>query len=157
MLEIIVRPYQSPLNLSRQAIEKIISTSGDVVANPVLEWGDAGTVPAGVQQPIPTDGGGFKVVCCNDSFTQKDRKPEKVRVENPDDPNQYVMVERDTQVKFKKDWSECDQGQKDAITIGPVPNVFTASGNPVLQGTANGSADKNCDQTFKLNWDQASA
>jgi hypothetical protein len=57
-------------------------------------WGTVGQMPSA--EPAPTVGFTVK----SEEWTETSRKSQIVRVENPDDPSQYVMEDRPTQVKF---------------------------------------------------------
>jgi hypothetical protein len=59
-------------------------------------WGTVGQMPTA--DPAPTVG--FTVG--SETYTETSRKSHTVRIENPDDPSQYVMEDRPDEVKFTK-------------------------------------------------------
>jgi hypothetical protein len=58
-------------------------------------WGTVGQMPS----PIPIGGTDFTV---KEHWQETSRVSDIVRVENPDDPNQYVMEDRPKQVTFQR-------------------------------------------------------
>lgn len=119
-LEGIIRPFQQPDRLTRR---RIVATTTKVTVNPVsLTWGEAGTLPE------PQVGVNFSLkkekqhVAIEVNYKQ-------VRVENPDDPTQYVMVNRPTSIKFK---------EKAAPTFATYPFTPGTSGAPAGQTKAVG-------------------
>lgn len=66
-------------------------------------WGTVGAMPS----PEPIGGTDFAV---KEVWQEKSRKSEIVRVENPDDPNQYVMEDRPQEVRFTKTITDPDTG-----------------------------------------------
>lgn len=114
-LEGIVRPFQQPDRLTRR---RIVATNTKLDVNPVsLTWGEAGTLPE------PQVGVGFSLKKEKQHVAiEVNYKP--VRVENPDDPSQYVMVNRPTSIRFK---------EKAAPTLASYPNTGGTSGSPTNQ------------------------
>lgn len=100
-LEQIIRPFQSRDTLSNR---RVVSKSTKIPTQEVIvEWGTAGDMPAADEIEKDEEGGiSFNVVKCDDKFDEKNRKFKTVRIENPDDPSQYVMVERINQITFDK-------------------------------------------------------
>lgn len=95
MLEQVVRPSQKPQVVPTR---RIVSVRELVEVEPAgVKWGKAGNLPNAVEVPAEEDPGGI-------SFTVKKEKEytldygksttQKVRVQNPDDPSQYVVEER---------------------------------------------------------------
>jgi hypothetical protein len=101
-LEQIVRPFQSPAVLAKR---RVVSTSIKIdVDEVIVEWGRSGDLPAPIKREVIDDEGfAFTVVKCDDNYQEKNRAFNVVRIENPDDPSQYVMVERINQIKFNKE------------------------------------------------------
>lgn len=119
-LEGIVRPFQQPDRLTRK---RIVATNTKLDINPVsLTWGEAGNLPepqVGVNFTLKKEKQHVAIEVIS--------KP--VRIENPDDPTQYVMVSRPTSIKFK---------EKAAPTFATYPNTAGTSGAPAGQTKAVG-------------------
>jgi hypothetical protein len=73
-----------------------------------LCWGTVGAMPS----PEPLGGVGFTV---KENYQETSRISQPVRVENPDDPSQYVMEDRPHEVTFDK------------TTASPQPGPNTSS------------------------------
>lgn len=100
-LEQLVRPFARPDALSRR---RIVASNLKIEVTPaIISWGAAGSI-AGAQEIEAIDEGGtaFTVLSCDDRYEEVDRGERAARVENPDDPNQYVMVNRPTYIAFNK-------------------------------------------------------
>lgn len=104
-LEQLVRPFARPDTLSRR---RIIASNTKVEVQPaILSWGTAGSIdsPREVEAVDPLLIA-VELKKDHDEFTEPApgmrREVERVRVENPDDPNQYVMVERIRRISFQK-------------------------------------------------------
>jgi hypothetical protein len=101
-LEQIIRPFQITDVLSKR---RIISNSTKLDTEEVIvEWGRSGDAPAAseVEHDAETGGIGFEVVHCDDKYSEKDRKFKTVRIEQPDNPENYIMVDRINQITFDK-------------------------------------------------------
>lgn len=101
-LEQIIRPFQNPDVLSRR---RIVSKSTKIPTDDVtIEWGRSGDAPAASEVTHDEDTGGisFEVVHCDDKFDEKNRKFKTVRIEQPDNPDNYIMVDRIHQITFNK-------------------------------------------------------
>jgi len=90
-MEKIVRPFQSPTFINEKQVittlPKVAKTSG------VLEWGSQGAPPT-------VSGLSFNTKKNDKDYTEKERTTTPVRVQNPDDPNQYIMELRTDTIKF---------------------------------------------------------
>lgn len=118
-LEGIIRPFQQPDRLTRR---RIVATNTKLDVNPVsLTWGEAGNLP------VPQTTVNFTVKKEKDHI-EISRETELVRIENPDDPSQYVMVERPKNITFR---------EKGAPTYPTYPNTAGASGTPTGQNKGN--------------------
>jgi hypothetical protein len=103
-IESIVRPFSTPLVIATQRIEVLTTQVPPEVA--IITWGAGGTVaqPSADQVTKRPDGGiNFQVNdgSGNKKLTEFVRKSTPVRVQNPDDPSQYIMVNVPTQVGFQ--------------------------------------------------------
>lgn len=72
-------------------------------------WGSAGAMPSA--EPMPTFG--FTV---KEHWKETSRESDVVRVENPDDPTQYVMEDRPKSLKFDKTTDDGQSGTNTAST-----------------------------------------
>lgn len=103
--ENIVRPFQSWQERYDQRIAELRLPPGEVEEDPELCIGDGDSGFIGIPRDdkVP-GGGGFTVKDPEDdeepedppqfTWTEQSRKTKKIRVENPDDSEQYVIVER---------------------------------------------------------------
>lgn len=101
-LEILVRRYQKPQTSSGR---RLISTREVVDVQPaILSWGAPGQLPEKVEVPIgevpPLYA--FEVKKKGKEQQETAKVTEKVRIENPDDPDQYVVTERIKSIRFKE-------------------------------------------------------
>lgn len=101
-LESVVRPFQGRNKFSNKRIAtktsdpKVKSSGTNCTA--ALCWGDVGTKPT----PIP-DGLNVETNDCNEAHTEiSGRNSDLLRIENPDDSSQYIMVRRPKTIYFKK-------------------------------------------------------
>lgn len=94
MLEQIVRPFQTPTAIP----SNISPITKPVVVAPqkaVLSWGATGQAPTTVTETfLVNSGDGHK-------FKESKRYVSNVRVENPDDPNQYIVTQRIDSIEFQ--------------------------------------------------------
>jgi len=106
-LEQIVRPFQSALAIGTRRVIVVPLDPPDDEAS--ISWGVAGELPEAIatENPVtdgdPEAGGiGYQIKSCNDTLQEKARNTEDVRVENPDDPDQYVIIARVKSMTFNK-------------------------------------------------------
>ena len=85
-------------------------------------WGTVGAMPS----PEPLGGVGFNV---KESYQETSRVSETVRVENPDDPSQYVMEDRPKSVTFDKTTNNTSSGPN---TYAKKPEGLTDYGDPAV-------------------------
>lgn len=90
-IEQLVRPFQSPGVLVSR---RVVPVREDVqVTSAGKRWGQAGPMP--VAQPATVGGIAFEVRNLNNAQeVRTERRFTDVRIENPDDPDQYVIVRR---------------------------------------------------------------
>lgn len=101
-LEQIIRPFQVTDILSKR---RIVSNSTKIETDAaVVEWGRSGDAPAAseIEHNAETGDFAFEVVHCDDKFSEKDRKFKSIRIEQPDNPENYIMVERINRITFDK-------------------------------------------------------
>jgi len=145
MIENIVRPFQTPLVMgTKRVVVQVVSAPG---ADAGISWGTAGTVPAAGQ--VPKDetpaGYGFTLELCDDTMDENNRETEDVRVENPDDPSQYIIYKRAKSINFKK-----TQQKK---LVGAIRTETTTwQEMDIWAGTPFGPVDKQdkCKSTFNF-------
>lgn len=100
-LESFVRPFQRPENLGTRRIRSVTTQVPDQTAGGT--WGIAGNLPVAVEVPPGEDPALLSfTVSKRKEHREVSRETERVRVENPDDPNQYVIIERIKSVRFKE-------------------------------------------------------
>jgi hypothetical protein len=104
MIELLVRPFLTPLVISTSRIPVLMTKIPPEVAT--LTWGAAGTV-APATQDLPGMGGvGFKLEQCDLTLREEERNYEIVRVHQvlpngTNDPNNYIDVERVVSISYK--------------------------------------------------------
>lgn len=100
MFESVVRPAQNPDVLPRRRIVSS-QTVVDVVPG-AITWGQSGQLPSPVEVPVgelPMRWN-FKIQKSKEYKSTK-MDTETIRVENPDDSDQYVMLQRIKKINFK--------------------------------------------------------
>jgi hypothetical protein len=99
MLEQIVRPFARPNTLARRRI--IASSTKIEVPEAIISWGSAGTLPGATEiEQIDPTGVNFNVITCKDNYEEVDRQSRPVRIEQQDNPENYVVFNRIDQVSF---------------------------------------------------------
>lgn len=147
MLEGIVRPFQSPNTLARRRL--VASASKIDVGEAVISWGAAGDLPSATQQEEDTGGSGFQVIDCNDQYKETSRTTSQKRVENPNDPDQYVIVELTNRVSFAKN-------EKGRTSADKVATSYTTNWTIGADFRSVITADnKKCQATYSLNNNQS--
>lgn len=151
--EQIVRPFQ---RLPNQTTQRIIASRTKIdVPDAVAQWGQAGTLPGAIEITPTEEGFSFKVVDCDERFQENSRETEDIRIQNPDDPNQYVIDQRIKKITWNK--QENDKFQfsynKTSTSYAPSPAL---SGSPTAAtgpGQINVVTDENklCKNEYTLN------
>lgn len=99
--EQLVRPAQKTSILPTR---RILSTREVVEVQPAgATWGKAGTLPTAIEVPPEEDPAGISFTVKKDkehTLDYEGSKKQKVRVENPNDPGQFVVEERLVKAKF---------------------------------------------------------
>jgi hypothetical protein len=93
MLEYLVRPYQSPRS---QGSVVIPSTPSAPTEKAVLTWGASATLP------IQAKGFSINTACCKEKSDEQSRETDIIRIENPDDSSQYMVVARAKKLLLNK-------------------------------------------------------
>lgn len=119
MLEQLVRPFQRRDLAPRTRIVVSVGTGTEPI---IVEFGTAGSLPSGKQDSLE-----IKLEKEKESYKETNRKTRKVRIENPDDKDQYVMVERPEKMKFDKKKTPAD---KDAEKARPKEQSISYSNWP---------------------------
>lgn len=141
-LERIVRPYQRPNALALgRLISRTVAPSTDVAT---ISWGDVGTLPTPTQEDVPDDSVGFNVEVCDSDYSEASRVVQPVKVTNPGDDSQFVVVDRVKSMSFR-----VTEKSKNAGSIRSETTSFadTGFGDSVLQDVPK---DDNCKSTFNL-------
>lgn len=97
MLEELIRPFETRRIMPTTRI--VSSSLKQDTQTATLTWGAAGTLPVAVAD-LPVGQGGVKVYQGDTLNQELSRVTEPVRIENPDDPTQYVMVDRVRSIRF---------------------------------------------------------
>jgi hypothetical protein len=141
MLEQIVRPFQNPDVLSTRTI--VASNRQVAVERARIVFGKSGAMPV----PTVETSAGFRVANCNNTWKEKERQTHPQRVEQPDNPDNYVMIDVIDSIKFERQ----AEGER---TDSPEP-VFVAFARKVSSALATGwgniSTVDVCEDNFKLN------
>jgi hypothetical protein len=96
MFESLVRPFQSPALAPRTRI--IASSKKQPPQIATLSWGAAGTMPVAVAGILQ---GGVSIKIDSSALhSELYRITDPVRIENPDDSTQFVMVDRIKKIGF---------------------------------------------------------
>jgi len=99
-MEQIVRPFQL---FDPKATVRVNVIQDQVNVQPAhICWGTVGNLPTAVQQADNFNGINIRTVECDDQSVENTRQTENVRVENPNDSSQYVIVQRIRQIKLNK-------------------------------------------------------
>jgi len=145
MLEQIVRPFQQSGAIASRGV---VSTRARLQREKArLVWGSAGNMPTADKEEDGTDPSGynFKLEACDDTYKEKSRDTEKIRVENPDDNSQYVMVDRIKLISFAH--------QSDSKILSSFSTETTAFADSTISDSpAYGTVGKNdkCKATYSL-------
>jgi len=97
-------------------------------------WGTVGDMPS--PEPLPTVG--FSTKKGKEDWKETGRESQLVRVENPDDPSQYVMEDRPKKLQFNKTTNDTSPHPN---TSSQVPDVsgFTESEQAGFAPSSGGS------------------
>jgi hypothetical protein len=126
-LEQIIRPFQL---LDPTATIRVEVVLGQVPIQPAhLCWGAAGKLPKAVQQADNFNGVNFRVVECDHHLKEKKRQTEQLRIEQPGNPNNYVITERIRHIQFENtDKQQYDDVvQTDTLHL-QLPDLFAGTG-----------------------------
>lgn len=141
-LERIVRPYQRPTGVSfGRIVSRTVAPSTDVAT---LTWGDTGTLPTPTQEDVPNDNVDFTVEVCDTDFVETSREVQPIKVTNPSDANQFVVVDRIKSMSFRVN-------EKGKIA-GVIRTETTAYADTGFGDSNFGDVPKgqNCKSTFNL-------
>jgi hypothetical protein len=126
MLEQFIRPFQSLPVAPTARLYSVAKAQPPQTST--LTWGAAGTLPVALLQ-IVAGGGGFKIDQ-KSMNTEEWRITEPVRIENPDNSSDFVMVDPIKQIGFTKPTSD----QLTTSTVDKTTGATTTStsgGGPV--------------------------
>lgn len=140
-LERIVRPYQRPTGVNfGRIVSRTVAPSTDTAH---ATWGDVGTLPTPTQEDVPDPGAGFTVEVCDTDYVEQSRVVQPIRVTNPGDDTQFVVVDRVKSMAF--------QVSEKGKLAGAVRSETTAFGDLGFGGALDSvSKTDNCKSTFNL-------
>lgn len=143
-LEALVRPFQAPQSTATRRIVPVRTQVPPETAG--VKWGVAGDLPVAVEVPVGEDPLAFSFeVTKRAAHNAIKMETERVRVENPDDPNQYLITERIKRVTFK---------EKDAAALAAYPKggsvTKTTPGASNHENWQPGETQVNTDGTGRL-------
>jgi hypothetical protein len=95
----------------------------------MLCWGAAGEMPSA--EPLPV--AGFVV----ENNKERSRRTQDVRIENPDDPSQYVIADRPTEITFNRLTNSSVPAPN---TSSQTPDGISEVGNPASFRPSGGGA-----------------
>jgi hypothetical protein len=126
MFEPLVRPWQSSAAV---ATRRIVSVRAQVATETAGgTWGVAGTLPTAVEVPVGEDPQSIAIeVKKTKRQDAVQRDIERVKVTNPDDPDQFVVVERIKRIRFK---------EKDADSVAAFPKTSSATATQTTAGAS---------------------
>lgn len=125
MLEQLVRPFQRPDLAPRT---RIVVSTGAGTAPIIIEFGEAGALPTGKQDTFE-----LKLEKEKEQYKETHRTTRNVRIENPDDPDQYVMVQRPEKMKLDKKKTPADNDPKKARPKEETISYSNWPGDPRLR------------------------
>lgn len=119
-LEQLVRPFQSRgiINDKKTRVTRVKSVGTEKA---IIRWGSAGDSPETRQVGAKVDIKGSDV---KKAYTQLDKKTTNIRVENPDDSNQFVITQRIDEIRFQrpKPYEDNQTGQPTNVPPGNQPS-----------------------------------
>lgn len=148
MFEQVTRPFARPGLLVTGRI--IPSRNRKSVLPVVVIWGAAGEAPTPIEDAAPTNGFSIVVKSCDITNTESARQTNDVRVENKDDPDQFLKVRQIKQIEFKKPGKEATPEDGVAYSIQEAMKEFSAKMDQIGVDVS-GIPDK-CKSIYKLNW-----
>jgi hypothetical protein len=102
VFEQVVRPAQKPQVVTTR---RIVSVREVVEVEPAgVKWGKPGTLPTAIEVPPEEDPGGISFTVKKDKEHELDyakSTTQKIKITNPDDPDQFVVAERIKKAVFK--------------------------------------------------------
>lgn len=144
-LEQIVRPFEAPLSIVQGRV--VTSSRKQPLEVARVIWGTAGTVSPAVEEKVPEPGGfTLTVKDCDDTWTESGRQTTDQRIENPDDPAQYVMVRRIDKIDFKRPDKQDPTFSYSGYAVQQAMEEFNAAFN-------SGTTKKDCTASFALKWE----
>lgn len=129
MLELLVRPFQSPQPIRTS---RVIATSTKLPPQTAhLEWGNTGALPSPVESaPLgPANGVDFKVKKEDQKLGEKAREVERIKVQQEGNPDNFVVIERIKQISFSNTKKE-----QTLLTPGTTASKTTPASAPAVQG-----------------------
>lgn len=148
-MEQLARPFIAAQTL---ATRRIVAKNKAVTKGiAIIQWGNAGSMPTATQRVLNSDGlGGYTISCCKDTNSEHSRINQKVRIENPDDPTQFIIVNRVRQIEFGKKSIECNDPFTDVGVASALAEI-DASVSPIFAPADDGA----CKSTYSFTVDPA--
>jgi hypothetical protein len=150
MFEYLVRPYQSPRSQGSVIIASTPSAPGEKA---VLTWGASAQLPA-------AKGISFNTACCKEQSDEQSRETDIIRIENPDDSSQYMVVARAKKLLMnKEEKNQCgdnwDQFSGVGLEVTAELAIYAAD---IASGDTRGNSQPaQCQQTWNLKNNTAQA
>jgi hypothetical protein len=144
MFEYLVRPYQSPRS---QGSVVIPSTPSAPTEKAVLTWGASATLP------VQAKGISFNTACCKEKSDEQSRETDIIRIENPNDSSQYMVVERAKKLLLnKEEKNQCgdnwDQFSGVGLEVTAELSIYAAD---IASGDTRGNSQPaQCQQIWNL-------
>jgi hypothetical protein len=142
-LETIVRPFETPLVITQGRV--VVSRLKVPITPAETRWGAVGTLPTATEVP---KGGGFTVKDCNTNFAESARVGTDVRVENPHDKTQFVVVRRIDSITFKKP----DKGDQSNSYVAYSLKVAESQLDVKFDTGRSMGPTQKCEDQYQLDW-----
>jgi hypothetical protein len=131
-MEGIVRPFQSEDFFTRG---KIPVPSVNKEADPVVtSWGAKASLPSPESDLVGVN------LDKQERYFERSRKTEKIRIENPNDPSQYVVVERPKEMKLDHQMPDNSKKDKDRAKEETLKTPTGGGGPPSKETASDNSA-----------------
>jgi len=150
--EYFVRPFQN-----RDIFGRIIlpSTPESSTERATLTWGSK---TAGTPGTLPTPTSmGVNIQCCNEIINEDTRTGNTIKISASNEPENYIMVHRATEVKLRKkeDKKDCNEwlNQNSSVASG-ISQAFSEMSSLIHASDAAflpSGSNPECRQTLKLN------
>lgn len=147
--EYVVRPFQTPDAHGRVIVPSTPSFSTE---RATLTWGSQHAATATLPTPKSM---GVNIQCCNEIINENTRTGDTVKIAASNEPANYIMVHRATEVRLKKkDTNKCDDWlSNNSYVASGVEQAFSDMSSSIHASDSaflpSGSSAE-CHQTLKL-------